>query len=355
MATTQEESSGSAIRFKRRKTAYPKRVAAEEDASTVSTSQPPDASNAQHAPSPANEANDAEESVPNLKEILRNRKRPRDRLKESARKTDSPRTELVHTDDTPRADQYTGRFVAQTGQVVDRDDKQMSEYVEARMAEKNHRQYGWPIPTHLQAAVAAIAPDLKNTFVSSRSAAHAQPEPENAVDKEHSERLAAGQGKLQEVDLGPEATARIEQAWKQLDKGEPEVSTTKTRKDRYGYAWRKPRAGGKTEEDRKRDQMVEAVLSEAKLDYFDAPTPSNPPPNANDANTNADDALVEQFRTEYLEYMEARRQHQAARKTTPSTAKGAAPSISGPKMGGSKSARARMHKLQQEEMAKKKR
>lgn len=130
------------------------------------------------------------------------------------------------------------------------------------MAEKNHRQYGWPIPVHLQAAVAAIAPDLKHTFTSPRSVAHAPPETETAADKEHSERLAAGQGKLQEVDLGPEATARIEQAWKQLDK--PEVSTTKTRKDRYGYAWRKPRAGGKTEEDRKRDQMVEAVLSEAK-------------------------------------------------------------------------------------------
>lgn len=89
--------------------------------------------------------------------------------------------------------------------------------------------------------------------------------------------MAAGQGKLQEVDLGPEAAARIEQAWKKLDKGEPEVSATKTRKDRYGYAWRKPRAGGKTEEDRKRDQMVEAVLSEAKrtsylyLSFFSFP------------------------------------------------------------------------------------
>lgn len=125
MATTQEDSLGSAIRFKRRKTTHPKRVAAEEDVPTVSISQPPDASSAQHASPPANEANEDEESVPNLKEILRNRKRPRDRLKETARKTDNPRTELVHMEDTPRADQYTGRFVAQTGQVVDRDDKQM--------------------------------------------------------------------------------------------------------------------------------------------------------------------------------------------------------------------------------------
>ena len=88
------------------------------------------------------------------------------------------------------------------------------------------------------------------------------------------------------------------------------------------------------------------------VDYFDAPAPSNPPPSTN---ANTDDALVEQFRTEYLESMEARRQHHAARKTATSAAKGAAPSIPGPKMGGSKSARARMHKLQQEEAAKKKR
>jgi hypothetical protein len=125
MATTQDDTSASAIRFKRRKTTHPKRVTAEEDAPTVFTSQSPDAGSLQHAPSPPKEANDDEESAPNLKEILRNRKRPRDRLKESARKADSPRMELVHMEDAPQPDQYTGRFVAQTGQVVDRDDKQM--------------------------------------------------------------------------------------------------------------------------------------------------------------------------------------------------------------------------------------
>lgn len=221
------------------------------------------------------------------------------------------------------------------------------------MAEKNYRQYGWPIPQHLQASVAAIAPDLQHTFTS-RTSVRAPAGTENLADKEHSERLAAGQGKLQEVDLGPEAKARIEQAWKRLEKGEPEQPASKAPRDKYGYGWRKPRGGGKTDEDKKRDQMVEAVLSEAKLDYFDAPAPSIPLA-ATSTHTNTDDALVEQFRTEYFESMEARRQHHAARKTAASTAKGAAPSISGPKMGGSKSARARMHKLQQEELAKKKR
>lgn len=242
------------------------------------------------------------------------------------------------------------------------------------MAEKNYREYGWPIPSHLQASVAAIAPDLQHTFTSSsKTSAHAPTATETPADKQHSQRLAAGRGKLEEVDLGPEAAARIEQAWKRLETGEPELSASRARRDRYGYAWRKPR-GGKTDEDKKRDQMVEAVLSEAKrmyppchvllqnvlltrpfvpVDYFDAPAPSKPPvPNSTHAN--ADDALVEQFRTEYFESIEARHQRHAARKPATSAAKGAAPTISGPKMGGSKSARARMHKLQQEELAKKK-
>jgi hypothetical protein len=131
------------------------------------------------------------------------------------------------------------------------------------MAEKNYRQYGWPIPQHLQTSVAAIAPDLRHTFAS-RPSAQAPVGTDSPADKEHSNRLAAGQGKLQEVDLGPEASARIEQAWKRWDNGEPEPSASKARRDKYGYAWRKPRAGGKTDEDKKRDQMVEAVLREAK-------------------------------------------------------------------------------------------
>jgi hypothetical protein len=123
MATVQEDNPAPAIRFKRRKTTHPKRVVTEDDATTVSASHSPDAGAPQDAPSPSKEADD-EESVPNLKEILRNRKRPRDRLKETGRKVEAPRTELVNVD-APPPDQYTGRFVAQTGQVVDRDDKQM--------------------------------------------------------------------------------------------------------------------------------------------------------------------------------------------------------------------------------------
>ncbi|CAN9195409.1 hypothetical protein CC77DRAFT_1023804 [Alternaria alternata] len=348
MSTVQQDEAPPAIRFKRRKIAHPKRVFAEDDAPTVSASHLPDAATLDDAQPPPKETNDEEESVPNLKEILRNRKRPRDRLKETVRKVEPSRTDSVQVE-APRPDQYTSRFVAQTGQVVDRDDRQMSEYVEARMAEKNYRQYGWPIPSHLQASVVAIAPDLQHTFASSAAAHGTSASTGSPADNEHSNRLAAGQGKLEEVDLGPEAAARTEQAWKRWDKGEPEPPASKARRDKYGYAWRKPKANGKTDEDKRRDQMVEAVLREAKLDFFDSTTPTNPHVNPS---VNTDDALVEQFRSEYYESMQARQQ---ARKPAAPTVKGAPPPITGPKLGGSKSARAKMHKLQQEELAKKKR
>jgi len=137
------------------------------------------------------------------------------------------------------------------------------------MAEKNYRQYGWPIPQHLQATVAAIAPDLKPSFADAVPR-QGRVSVEAPVDPEHSNRLAAGQGKLQEVDLGPEAAARSEEAWKRLHNGES-VETSRTRKGRgnkYGYAWRKPKGNGKTEEDVRRDKLVEAVLSEAKRMSF---------------------------------------------------------------------------------------
>lgn len=85
------------------------------------------------------------------------------------------------------------------------------------------------------------------------------------------------------------------------------------------------------------------------VDFFDSTTPANPHANTS---TNTDDALVEQFRTEYYESMEAKQQ---ARKPPAPPVKGAPPPITGPKLGGSKSARAKMHKLQQEEAARKKR
>jgi hypothetical protein len=118
MASMQEAGLAPTVHFKRRKTAHAKRVYVEKEPPTASDSHPDDAA------SPPSESREEDNAVPNLKDILRNRKRPRNRPKDTARKTEAPRGDMAAAD-MPRDTQYTGRFVAQTGQVVDRDDKQM--------------------------------------------------------------------------------------------------------------------------------------------------------------------------------------------------------------------------------------
>ncbi|KAI8938928.1 hypothetical protein NX059_004783 [Plenodomus lindquistii] len=338
------------VHFKRRKATHEKRTYGDNEVATAAAPPSPKVTTTSDAPAPApSHAADDEAPMANLKDILRNRKRPRDRLREAARKAEPrPLAELAQVD-APRPDQYTSRFVAQTGQVVDDDDRHMSEYVEARLAEQNHRQYGWPVPRHLAAAVAAIAPDLKHTLAASSSAQGATSAPDAPVNAEHTNRLAAGQGKLQEVDLGPDAAVRTQEAWKRMDNplpaGEP---THQARKGRYGYQWRKPKR--RNSEAERREQMVEAILKEAKLDFFDDTAPANPLPN--DAGNN-DEAVAERFRTEYLEALE---EQQLQRKAPPPTSgmRGVKEAPKGPKLGGSKSARAKM-RLQEEQAAKAKR
>ena len=213
------------------------------------------------------------------------------------------------------------------------------------MAEQNYRRYDWPIPKHLHSAVAAIAPDLKHTFASSAVQATAVG---SSIDdgSERSSRVAAGQGKLQEVDLGPEAASRTHKDWKQL---EGEAPASRIRLGRDG----KPRRGPKrrNSNDIRRDQMVEAVLREAKctlplnpycsplkvtVEFFDE-APTNP----HFAGT--DDDMVERFRTEYFDSIEERQQRK------PAMPSGAKDQPKGPKLGGSRSARAAMR--QQEEQA----
>ena len=121
MTTVDDDNTAPSFRFKRRKTTHTKRARIDGDAPTTRSNQTPDAAPAHDAPEAVQ---DEEESMPNLKEILRNRKRPRDRLKDAARKPETSQTELVQVE-APRADQYTSRFVAQTGQVVESSDAQM--------------------------------------------------------------------------------------------------------------------------------------------------------------------------------------------------------------------------------------
>ncbi|KAF2876602.1 hypothetical protein BDV95DRAFT_664731 [Massariosphaeria phaeospora] len=352
-------------RFKRRKVAQAKRLRLDDDASSEADGHPRGPS----APVPKastmhSVATEIEDAVPSLKEILRNRRRPRDRLKEAARNAEATKAQaLVHVD-VPKPGLYASRFIAQTGQVKDKDDKQMAEYVEARMAERNHRLYGWPIPKQPGIAVHPLEP---STAVMTHVIDRLEDLSAN-MGQDHSDRLAAGMGKLQEVDLGPDATTkniqRTEAARRQLE-GRDAVQIDETDPGGTSRTGKRRRPQKRrNSEDMRRDQMVEAVLREAKcmlffegkmivgltriVDYFEdtAPAASLAP---NEETT--EEAMVEKFRQDFLESMESRQQRKPA---PPLGAKGVKEQPKGPKLGGSRSIRAAMRQ-QEEQAAKNKR
>ena len=228
------------------------------------------------------------------------------------------------------------------------------------MAEKNRRQYGWPIPKHLEGVVATLASTEPKSTIS-------------AIDPGKQKvggdiRMAAGMGKLQEIDLGPEASAknilRTEEARRRLEGLPLEVVEEPPRKEdkvaKPGRKRRQPKR--RNSDDLRRDMMVEAVLKEAKcripslyiiltqltptVDYFEEDKPPSP---TGEYDEDADDAFYEQFRREF-ESSENRNQRKLA---PPPGPKGVKDPPKGPKLGGSRSARAAM-RLQEEQAAKKK-
>lgn len=175
--------------------------------------------------------------------------------------------------------------------------------------------------------------------------------------------MAAGMGKIEEVDIAP-MEKRKDEKWRRLENGEFEqVATGKVRMGRDGKPRRPPKR--RPSEDLRRDQMVEAVLSESRrmfifdtfglhaddrvVDYFDAPVPAFSKARSTQNN---DEALLAQFQAEYYESIEEARQQQR-KPAAASGAKGAAEAPKGPKLGGSKSIRAKM-RLAQEQAAKSK-
>jgi hypothetical protein len=135
MATIEDGGNEPAFRFKRRKIVHQRRTRLNEDPDESSTSiaspaptasVPADVQGSPVTPELHVNPEDADEIVPNLKEILRARKRPRDRLREATRKVETTKSvALIPAADAPKPDQYSTRFIAQTGQVVDQDDRQM--------------------------------------------------------------------------------------------------------------------------------------------------------------------------------------------------------------------------------------
>lgn len=164
-------------------------------------------------------------------------------------------------------------------------------------------------------------------------------------------RQPAALGKLHEIDLGPDATlrniARTEAAQRKLEGIEPEIDQktgkVRLRRDGKPYGWRKRRNSN----DVKRDKLVEEVMRESKLDIYDEPEDEGP----NDDQA-ADDRIAEQFRREFMDAISSRKQ-KAAQDKKPVRGQPVDERPKGPKLGGSRSARAAMR--EKEDAAAKKR
>ncbi|KAI4279743.1 MAG: hypothetical protein LQ337_000023 [Flavoplaca oasis] len=163
-------------------------------------------------------------------------------------------------------------------------------------------------------------------------------------------RQPAALGKLHEIDLGADATlrniARTEAAKRRLEGGEPEIEETtgKLRLRKDGKPWRGRRR--RNSDDVKRDRLVEEVMRESRLEIYDEPDEELP-----HDDQAADDRIAEQFRREFMDAISSRRQ-----KAAQTAKKGPGAKVDdkpkGPKLGGSRSARAAMRE-QQEKAAKK--
>ncbi|KAJ5875564.1 uncharacterized protein N7473_012911 [Penicillium subrubescens] len=212
------------------------------------------------------------------------------------------------------------RFQMYTGQAEDVD-RHMMAYIDAEMAKRYKRS---PLPEGTQA---------------DRTVSQGLSGAPSTQGQQH-ERLPAALGKLHEIDLGQETKlqniARTEAATRRLageeDPSRPgEAGLSTERAPTKSWRNRKRR----TSADVERDRLVEEILRESKLDVYDEPEEE---PHADDQA--ADDRIAEQFRRDFLDAIQSRRRT----RTTKTDSKTEAPK--GPKLGGSRSARAAMRESQ---------
>jgi len=220
-------------------------------------------------------------------------------------------------------------------------------YIDSQMAKRYHRS---PLPEN----DAAERPTSQEP--TGGQAIPGQPQPE---------REPASLGRLHEIDLGQEAKlrniARTEAATRQLvgDEESPTPGEPATQ-DRPGPSekpWRNRKR--RTSADIERDRLVEQVLRESKCTHAlqtflpkhylrDANTKSSvevydePEDELQHDDQAADDRIAEQFRREFMDAIQARRKAPKTRTTKPDSAE----VPKGPKLGGSRSARAAMREMQ---------
>ena len=158
------------------------------------------------------------------------------------------------------------------------------------------------------------------------------------------QRQPAALGKLHEIDLGPDAKARNVARTEVAISGDApeELRPQKPPKPRIGrngkpYIPRPRKRRNST--DVARDKLVEEVLRESRLEVYDEPEAASEGEELGQA---ADDRIAEEFRRDFLDAMSQRRQKMPSSSKKAGGGKGVDEKPKGPKLGGSRSARAAM-------------
>jgi hypothetical protein len=213
-------------------------------------------------------------------------------------------------------------------------------YIDSEMAKRH------PVPA-LSASPNATA--TADPSISS-STSHPLPadKPSNKQPQHH---------QLSEVDLGPSIPTSDTNT-----NDRPPRRPRKPRLGRDGKPLRPRQRKRRNSEDIARDALVEQVLHENQLENVYQSTVPNVTTNPDYSNTehtahpdavaDVDEAFAERFRQDFLDQVAERKQAQQQKKSTAQVkgpAGNAAVEKHGPKMGGSRSARAKLHQQQQQQ------
>ncbi|CAZ83207.1 unnamed protein product [Tuber melanosporum] len=310
-------------------------------------------------PSPQSSSAEGSEPTPSLTEILRLRKKiartsalrglevsaPKHTPQAPAQNPEVDESAAVKVATEVELEAVVNRFTHQTGQILDVD-KHMMAYIESEMSKRRGQQGGDGSGGGGNAGVSGGGGSGGGNASGgvgeegTKSAYWTPVVPEGR---------GATLGKLHEVDLGEEAKkhniARTQEATRRLQGGEeieddlstaPSTSTTNNIPGRKKLKNRRRR----NSQDVQRDKLVEEVLKESRLEMYTDPDPTEDQRESEGA---ADDRIAEKFRREFLDALMTRRRRRGGdgKKKRDENKK-----PRGPKLGGSRQARAAMRESQ---------
>ncbi|CUS07831.1 unnamed protein product [Tuber aestivum] len=236
------------------------------------------------------------------------------------------------------------RFTHQTGQILDVD-KHMMAYIESEMSKRRGERSGDGSgggggSTGARSGGGGGGIGGRTGQEGGRSAYWTPVVPEGR---------GATLGKLHEVDLGEETKkhniARTQEATRRLQGGEEiedDPSTTPNASTASNIPGRKKMKNRRrrNSQDVQRDKLVEEVLKESRLEMYTDPDPTEDQRESEGA---ADDRIAEKFRREFLDALMTRRRRRGGdgKKKRDENKK-----PRGPKLGGSRQARAAMRESQ---------